>query len=99
MNYNDEFFEEFKENVRNEAISIASELDEHGDSQILTVEVKGEFFEFAVECTTHDYKVERETNTVSYRAEIFCYEISDHENAAVTDFMKLNFLHQVIYVG
>jgi hypothetical protein len=94
----DEFLEELSVKLHEAAENLTSEIDYEGlNTHKLTVEVEGEYFEFMVEAFMKDYKYEEETNSSDYKATVFCKGIPEHHNEKVVEYMKIEFLNEILY--
>lgn len=99
MIYKDKFFEKLSTALHQEAEMISNNVGPDGlNNEILTVEVEGEYFEFPVEVSVEDYDYEEGTNSVSYKAKVFCKGIPEHENEKLVEYMKIEFLNEYIYI-
>lgn len=98
MMYTTEFFEKLSTALHAEAESISNNVDADGlNNEILTVEVDGEYFEFHVEVIVENYNYEEDTNSLDYKAKVFCKGIPEHEDEKLTEYMKIEFLNEYIY--
>lgn len=98
MKYTNEFLEELSTRLHELAEDAASETDSDGtNDQMLTAEVGGEYFEFVVDVIVENYKYEEDTNTVDYKAKVYCKTVPYHENEKVAEYLRIEFQNEVIY--